>query len=87
MTVEEPLVLLYHAGGESMSWALVEAMTKTKLDAIGTGEARSSVGEDREGVNGSGLDVRRDGALVVRSLEFWRFLKKSAPSEDDPTRR
>ena len=70
-----------------MSWALVEAMTKTKLDAIGTGEARSSVGEDREGVSGSGLDVRRDGALVVRSLEFWRFLKKSAPSEDDPTRR
>ena len=67
-----------------MSWALVEAMTKTKLDAIGTGEARSSVGEDREGVNGSGLE---DGALVVRSLEFWRFLKKSAPSGDDPTRR
>ena len=55
MMVEEPQALLYHVGGKSsMSRALVEAMTKTKLDAIGTGEARSSVGEGvpRRGVDG-----------------------------------
>ena len=71
----------------SWDWVAEMTMTVTEREAIGTGEARSSVGEDREGVNGSGVDVREDGVLVVKSLEFWSFLKKSAPSEDCPTRR